>query len=182
MDDVYDGARPDLLQILDVGAGVAAVRVGAVDTLGAEVVQLLEVSVHHNLLLVSVLQRFTSWNHFIRTGCYRRTSLQPGDVSTKNVHDDRLRDVVRVVSRHYLGHPQLHRSSVQGLTSEHPAEGAVVLEPHLGHDLVHGPAVQVLVGEDLQRDGVLVPVPLHSLQAVISVPSNTFIYGQQNQL
>ena len=47
---------PYLLQIFDVCPGVAAVRVGTVDTLGAEVVQLLEVGVHHDLLLVCVLQ------------------------------------------------------------------------------------------------------------------------------
>ena len=39
--------------------GVSPVGVGAVNALSAEVVQLLEVGVHHDLLLVSVLERFT---------------------------------------------------------------------------------------------------------------------------
>ena len=35
---------------------------------------------------------------------------------------------------------------------------------NLGHNLVHGPAIEVLVGENLERDPVLVSVPLHRLQ------------------
>ena len=77
---------------------------------------------------------------------------------------------------------QLHGAPVQRLASEHPAEGTVVLETHLGHDLVHGPAVQVLIGQDLQRDLILVSVPLDCLQTIIAVASDSFINGQQYQL
>lgn len=54
---VDDGTRSDLLEVFDEGSGVASVSVRRVDTLRRKVVELLEVSIHHNLLLVSVLER-----------------------------------------------------------------------------------------------------------------------------
>ena len=84
-----------------------------------------------------------------------------------DVHDDSLRNVIRVVPRHYLVHPQLHRAPVQGLAPELAAERVVVLEPDLGHDLVYSPAVQVFIWEDLEGDIVLVSVLLDSFQAVM---------------
>ena len=190
--DFILGRVPYLLQIFDVCPGVAAVRVGAVDALRAKVVQLLEVSVHHDLLLVRVLERLAARDHGAALLALLRglpgprgdgrAALQPSDVPAQDVHDDGLGDVVRVVPRHDLGHAELHRPAVQRLAPEHPAEGAVVLEPHLGDDLVHGPAVQVLVGEDLQRNLVLVSVPLHGLQTVVPVAGDALVNGQQNQL
>ena len=77
----------------------------------------------------------------------------------------------------------LHGSPVQCLAPKHPTKCAVVLQTNLGgkfcivvHDanelsaanlgdyLVHGPAIEVFVGENLERDPVLVSVPLHRLQ------------------
>ena len=51
-----------------------------------------------------------------------------------------------------------HAGPVERLPPEHAAEGAVVLPPDGAHDLVHGPPVELLVGEDGQRQPVLVPV------------------------
>ena len=58
VDNIDDTCWSDLLQVFDIGSGVTSVGVRAVDTLRAEVVQLLEISVHHYLLLVCVLERF----------------------------------------------------------------------------------------------------------------------------
>ena len=40
---------------------------------------------------------------------------------------------------------------------------------HLGHYLVHGPPIEILVGENLERDSVLVAVSLHCFQWVVPV-------------
>ena len=93
-----------------------------------------------------------------------RNPLSPGDVAPQDIHNDRLRDVIRVMARHYLVDPQLHGAPVQGLAPEHAAEGAVVLEPDLGHNLVHGPAIEILIGENFERDSILVSVSLHRFQ------------------
>ena len=61
-----------------------------------------------------------------------------------------------------------HAGPVERLPPEHAAEGAVVLPADGVHDLVHGPPVELLVGEDRQRQPVLVPVPLDRLEAVVS--------------
>ena len=85
------------------------VCVGTVDALGGEVVELLEVRVHHDLLLVGVLERLRPGNGLavaaalITAGARGarldgRAPLQTGDVAPQNVHDDRLGDVVRVVA------------------------------------------------------------------------------------
>ena len=81
MDDVDDGSRSDLLNIFYVSScitpehrdkfqfrfqinpKVEPVCVGTVDALGGEVVELLEVGVHHDLLLVGVLERLTPGVH-----------------------------------------------------------------------------------------------------------------------
>ena len=76
MYDVNDGSRSDLLNIFYVSSRITPehddqsqfrfqikkaqpVCVGTVDAFSGEVVKLLEVSVHHNLLLVGVLERLT---------------------------------------------------------------------------------------------------------------------------
>ena len=99
----------------------------------------------------------------------------PGNVSPENVHHDGLGNVVSVVARHDLIDPELHGAPVQRLSPEDSAEGAVVLETNLGHDLVHRPAVQILVRQDLERYSILVSVPLHCLQRVVSVAGNSFV-------
>jgi len=49
--------KPDFLQVFDESSCVAPVRIGRVNALGGEVVQLLEVGVHYDLLLVRVFER-----------------------------------------------------------------------------------------------------------------------------
>ena len=48
---------PNFLQIFDESSRVASVSVWRINALGWKVVQLLEVGVHHDLLLVGVLER-----------------------------------------------------------------------------------------------------------------------------
>ena len=77
MNDVNDGSSSDLLNIFYVSScitpehkdqfkfrsqinpKVEPVCVGTVDAFGGEVVELLEVGVHHNLLLIGVLEWLT---------------------------------------------------------------------------------------------------------------------------
>ncbi len=40
---------------------------------------------------------------------------------------------------------------------------------------VHGPTVELLVGKDLERYGVLVPVSLHSFQGVVPITGDAFV-------
>ena len=99
---------PYLLEVLYERPGVPPVRVGRVDALGGEVVELLEVRVHHDLLLVGVLERLRPGNGLAVAAAIAgsargtrldgRAPLQPGDVAPQYVHDDRLGDVVRVVA------------------------------------------------------------------------------------
>ena len=77
----------------------------------------------------------------------------------------------------------LHGSPVQGLAPKHPTKCAVVLQTNLmgqlfysmfkipnisranlGNNLVHGPAIEILIGENFERDPILVSVSLHRFQ------------------
>ena len=98
---------PDLLEVLYERPGVPPVRVGRVDALGGEVVELLEVRVHHDFLLVGVLERLRPGNGLAVAAAFGgargtrldgRAPLQPGDVAPQYVHDYCLGDVVRVVA------------------------------------------------------------------------------------
>ena len=73
MNNVNDGGRSYLLNIFYISScitsehenqlqssGAKPVCIGTVDAFGGEVVELLEVGVHHNLLLIGVLERLTS--------------------------------------------------------------------------------------------------------------------------
>ena len=68
------------------------------------------------------------------------------------------------------------------LTAKHPAKGAVVLEADFLDDLVHRPAVELLVGEDRQRQPVLVPVPLDRLETVVPVAGDALVDGDEHQV
>ena len=81
MNDVNDGSRSDLLNIFYVSScitpehkdqfkfrsqinpKVEPVCIWTVDAFGGEVVELLEVGIHHDLLLVGVLERLTPGVH-----------------------------------------------------------------------------------------------------------------------
>lgn len=71
------------------------------------------------------------------------------------------------------------RSSVP---AKHTAESAVILQAHLLHDGVHGPAVKLFIRHDLQRQLILLLVPLHRLQRIISVTRDALIHRQQQKI
>ena len=100
MNDVNDGGRSDLLNIFYISSRVTSenhqdqsfwflinlkpVSIGAVDALGGEVVELLEVSIHHNLLLVGVLERLAPGVKLLSTDKKKtqvkiQFKLKPGD-------------------------------------------------------------------------------------------------------
>ncbi len=60
MDDVNDRGGAYSFQVLDERPDVAPVGVGRVLALGGEIVQTLEVSVHDDFFLVSVLERLAT--------------------------------------------------------------------------------------------------------------------------
>ena len=109
-----------------------------------EIVQLLEIRVHDNLLLVSVLERFTPGNGSLCTRRYGGTSLQASHVAAENVHDHRLRDIIRVVTSHYFVNSKRHRTAVESLAPENAAKSTIILETNLRYNFIHGPPVQVL--------------------------------------
>ena len=182
MNNVNDGAGSYSLQVFEVGPCMATVGVGRVDTLSGEVVELLEVGVHYNFLLVGVFEGLGARDGSLTTGGDGRAAPQTSHVSTQDIHEDRLGNVVGVVSRHDLVNSQHGRSTIQSLSTKHPAERAVVSEADGRHDAVHGPAVEVLVGEDLQRDPVLTLVPPDGLEGVVSVTSDPLVDGEQEKV
>lgn len=100
VDDVDDGARPHALQVLQEGPGVASVSVGRVDALGGEVVQLFEVRVQDDLLLVRVFERLAARHDSVAFAGRGDggAAAQSSNVATQDVHQNRLRNVVGVVT------------------------------------------------------------------------------------
>jgi hypothetical protein len=82
----------------------------------------------------------------------------------RTVHEHRFGNVVRVVPGDDMVYLERDGSPVQSLSTEHPAEGAVILFPDLLDDSIHGPSVQFAIGEDFQGHVVLLLVPLHRLR------------------
>lgn len=196
VDDVEDDRGADLLQLLQVDAHVAAVGVRRVDALRAEVEERLETGVEDDLLLVGVLERFAAGNApaqvstaslslpllLIVIGDDVRGATQASNVPAKNVHQNRLGDVVRIVPGGY--HRALHQlgAPLEGLAAKDAAEGAVVADASGADDLVHRPAVEVLVGEDLEGQGVVDAILLDRLQRVVPVAGDALVDGQQLQV
>lgn len=65
------------------------------------------------------------------------------------------------------------------LSSEHAAEGAVVLLADLRHDLVHRPPIDVLIAKDRQRQPEVLLVLSHLLDGVVSVTLDSFVDAQK---
>lgn len=82
----------------------------------------------------------------------------------------------------YLVHFQHHGSSVQRLSAKHTTERAVILQAHLLHDGIHRPAVQLFIRHDLQRQLILLLVPFHRLQGIVSVTRDALIHRQQQKV
>lgn len=108
-----------------------------------------------------------------------RAEVRTGQLT---VHEDRLRDIIRIVAGDDVLDAQSRCASVQGLAAEHAAVGAVPLLAHLLDDLVHGPAVQLCVPQDSQGHVVLLRVPLDRLQTIISISFDALVDRQQHEV
>lgn len=100
MDDVYDGAGPDGLQVFEEGASVSPVGVGRVDALCGEVIELLKIGVEDDFFLVGVFEGLAA-----RDGALSVTGRTDGgaaaetsDISTQDIHQHRLCHVVCIVT------------------------------------------------------------------------------------
>lgn len=71
---------------------------------------------------------------------------------------------------------QHHGSPVQRLSSENSTESAIVLQSDLLHYGIHSPAIQLLIGHNLQRQLILLLVPLHRLQGVVTVTCDALVH------
>jgi hypothetical protein len=103
-------------------------------------------------------------------------------VSALTVHENCLRDIVCVVSRHHVPHAQPRGPAIQRLPSEHAAVCAVALLAHLLYDLVHSPAIQLSISQYRQVHLVLLRISLDRLQAIISVTLDALVDGQQYEV
>lgn len=79
----------EALEVLEELPSVASIRLGSIRTLGREVVEFLEVGVHHNLLLVHVFERFVARQTSLGSGHDRHTATQAPDVTAE--HCSKLR-------------------------------------------------------------------------------------------
>ena len=99
--------------------------------------------------------------------------------------------------RDYVIYVEHRSTSVQRLSAEDSTVSAVILLPDLRDDGIHGPSVQLVVGKNLQWYVILLLIALDGLEdmimrspdqselvhayleGVISISSDSFVYGQQ---
>lgn len=151
-------------------------------TFGGKVIELLEISIHDNLLLVSILERFASGNGAILTGGYRGASTQSGNISSEEVEEDGLGNIIGIVPSNDFVHFQERSTSVKGLSTEDAAESAIVFQTNHSHDLVHSPSVEVLVRYHFEREPVLNLVPVNSFQRVVAVAGDALVDGEEEEM
>ena len=97
--------------------------------------------IHHNFLLVGVLEWLSSRQGSIAT-CHDFNALgEAEEVASQNIHVDRLGYVIRVVPGKDHVCIDLMGTTIEGLTSENAAESAVVGKANDLNNLVHGPPV-----------------------------------------
>lgn len=100
MDDVYDGAGPDGLQVFEEGASVSPVGVGRVDALCGEVIKLLEIGVEDDFFLVGVFEGLAAWDGPLSVAgrADGGAAAETSDISTQDIHQHRLCYVVCIVT------------------------------------------------------------------------------------
>mmetsp|Transcript_6508 Transcript_6508/g.18718 ORF Transcript_6508/g.18718 Transcript_6508/m.18718 type:complete len:265 (+) Transcript_6508:309-1103(+) len=182
LDDVENGPRPCCLKILDVGACQAASSEGCIQALSGEVQELLEVRVHHDLLLKAVLERFGSRQRATAPRGCGGASAQPGNVASQHIQQHGFCDVICVVARHDAVRLCEDSSPIQSLSPQHTTVRAIILGADLPHDVVHRPPVQLLVGDHRERYAILDLILLHRGQRVISVATDPLVYRQQEKV
>ncbi len=100
MDDVYDGAGPDGLQVFEEGTSVSPVGVGWVDALCGEVIELLKIGVEDDFFLVGVFEGLAAWDGTLSiTGrADGGAAVETSDVPTQDIHQHRLCHVICIVT------------------------------------------------------------------------------------
>ena len=102
-------------------------------------------SIHDDLLLVSVLEGLSSGHAAAFSGDYFDALTQSEEISSQYVHVNGLSDVVGVMSSDDLVCTNLGGTSVKGLSSEYTAEGAVVGQSYYFDNLIHSPSIKIFV-------------------------------------
>ena len=74
MYDINDCTWSGSLEVLQEHPRVPSIGIWRVDALRREVIELLEVGIHDDLLLIGVFERFRSLNSIFTLRAYRRTS------------------------------------------------------------------------------------------------------------
>ena len=124
MNDVDDTTRSDRLEVFDEGSSVTAIGVRRVDALSGKIVKLLEVGVHDDLFLISIFERLATRYGALVSCDDRGASLQSANIASKDVHENGLGDIVRIVTCDDFVASQEHGSSVESLSSEDAAKSA----------------------------------------------------------
>lgn len=100
------------------------------------------------------------------TDC-RRVKLKPclmlDDAEGLTIHQHRLCNIIRIMSRHDMIHIEGRCSSVQRLSPEHATESAIVLFSYCRDDSIHCPPVELVIGEDLERHVILLLIAFNCL-------------------
>lgn len=96
------------------------------------------------------------------------------------IHQDRFGHIIGIMAGHNVINFEHVSAEVQGLPSEHATIGAVAFLARLFYDFVHGPAlIQIGVRQDLERQLVLLAVPLNGQEGVIAVTRYTLVYAEK---
>lgn len=145
VDNVDDARGAKTLEILEERSRISAVCIGRVDALGTKVVELLKVGIHHNFLLVRILERLAALDTTATklavppatAACcvllaLRSTRnnlcapLEPRNIASQHIHQHRLGHIVGIVTGHNVVDAQRRGAAVEGLSAEHTAKGACV--------------------------------------------------------
>lgn len=98
------------------------------------------------------------------------------------IHQHRLRNIIRVVSRDHMPNPQPTRTPIQRLPPKHAAISAIPLLPHLLDNLIHCPAIQLGVAQNRKLHTILLCIPLYRLETVVAVALDALVDTQQYQV
>lgn len=139
--------------------------------------------VKNDFFFVCIFQRFAAFDLIRHTcgynGCGTSESWK---IAAQQVHHDSLSNVVSIVTCDDVFDAQLCRTSVEGLTSKYSTVGAIAFLPYLSHNLIHCPAVELVISHDLKRHAILGCIPLHRLEAVISIALDALVDGEKDKI
>lgn len=112
-----------------------------------------------------------------------RAPPEPGNIPTKDVHEHRLGNIIRIMACEDVVGLHKCRASIKCLAPEDPAESTVVLLTDCLDDGVHGPpSVELFIADDLEGERVLDLIPLDRFKRVVPVPTNSLVNGKQKKI